>query len=83
MATYNSMPGGKMTRPIHQSITCERVMEAAEREMVSLDNPGFCLSCGEEAEGVEPDARYYECDHCGIQAVFGASECLIGGMYNE
>ena len=28
----------------HPSITIERVLEAAEREMYSLDNPGFCLS---------------------------------------
>lgn len=83
MTEYNTMPGAKLMAPIHKSITCERVMDAVEREMTSLDNPGFCLSCGEEAEGVEPDARYYECESCGIQAVFGASEMLIGGMYNE
>jgi hypothetical protein len=33
-----------------------------ERQFTSLDNPGFCLACGAEAEGCEPDARQYECE---------------------
>jgi hypothetical protein len=61
-------------REAHASVTAERVMEAAEREMTSLDNPGFCLACGEEAEGCEPDAEHYECEGCGERAVFGAAE---------
>jgi hypothetical protein len=63
-------------------VTAARVTEAVEREMTSLDNPGFCLACGEEADGVEPDARKYECEYCGAHAVYGASEVLIGGMYH-
>lgn len=70
-------------KKIHPSITDKRVMEATEREMTSLDNPGFCIACGEEADGVEPDARKYECDYCGDHTVYGASELLISGMYNE
>jgi hypothetical protein len=45
--------------------------------MQSLDNPGFCIKCGEDAEGVEPDAREYECEHCGEAAVYGADELLM------
>ncbi len=41
---------------VHHSITAERVQEAVERAAASLDNPGFCIVCGAEAEGVEPDA---------------------------
>jgi hypothetical protein len=62
---------------IHPSITAERVTEAVERELTSLDNPGFCLACGVEAEGCEPDARQYECGNCGAHAVYGAEEILI------
>ena len=38
---------------------------------------GFCLACGEEADGVEPDARKYECESCGAPKVFGYAELLL------
>jgi hypothetical protein len=41
----------------HESITRERVAEMVERQATTLDNPGACLICGEEAMGVEPDAE--------------------------
>jgi len=62
---------------IHKSITIERVLDAVERHQTSLDNPGFCVRCGADAEGVEPDARNYACDTCGEDAVFGAEELLL------
>lgn len=61
----------------HSSITAERVAEAVERSHASLDNPGFCLACGEEAEGCEPDAERYECEHCGRCQVYGAEQILF------
>lgn len=63
--------------PIHQSITRDRVMDAVERHNTTLDNPGFCLACGEEVEGVEPDARRYKCEMCGESRVYGAEEVLM------
>jgi predicted RNA-binding Zn-ribbon protein involved in translation (DUF1610 family) len=45
----------------------------------SLDNPGFCIACGAEVDGVEPDACQYECEACGKHAVYGAEELLIMG----
>jgi predicted RNA-binding Zn-ribbon protein involved in translation (DUF1610 family) len=62
---------------MHPSITAERVGEAVERELTTLDNPGFCLACGAEAEGCEPDARQYQCESCGKFAVYRAAEILI------
>lgn len=62
---------------IHPSITDERVIQACEAQTFGLDNPGFCLECGADAYGCEPDARNYECDECGERQVFGASEVLI------
>jgi hypothetical protein len=59
------------------SITADRVIEAVERELTTLDNPGFCLHCGAEAEGCEPDAQQYRCESCGETAVYGAAEILI------
>ena len=62
---------------IHPSITAARVCDAVESAQTSLDNPGFCLACGEDADGCEPDARNYECDACGEKQVFGAEEVLF------
>ena len=60
---------------IHPSITTERVMETLEN--AGLDNPGFCLACGEDAEGCEPDAERCECECCDKRAVFGAENVLL------
>lgn len=59
---------------IHKSITIERVEEAVARRNTSLDNPGFCITCGHEQEGCEPDARDIECEACGEETVWGAEE---------
>lgn len=62
---------------IHPSITLERVLDAVDRATFGLDNPGFCVECGEEQDGCEPDARQYECENCGKRAVYGAEELLL------
>lgn len=62
---------------LHPSITSDRVYEAVPRSNTSLDDPGFCASCGAEAEGVEPDAGKYHCDACGEEAVYGAEEIVM------
>lgn len=41
------------------------------------DMSGVCLKCGEEQDGVETDARGYECDSCGKRAVMGADLVVI------
>ena len=58
---------------IHESITLDRVMAAVEAD----DHLGFCLVCGEEADGCEPDATKYECAVCGAHAVDGAENLLF------
>lgn len=45
----------------------------------NMDDPGFCLACGEEAHGVEPDAQRYPCESCGKRAVYGFSELMLMG----
>jgi predicted RNA-binding Zn-ribbon protein involved in translation (DUF1610 family) len=62
---------------MHPSITERMVMAACERYRMTLDNPGICVSCGNEQGGVEPDARRYECEACGDHAVYGAEELLL------
>jgi DNA-directed RNA polymerase subunit RPC12/RpoP len=54
-------------------LTLDQIMQAVE----SGDYIGFCLACGEEHEGIEPDARKYECEACGRREVYGAEELLI------
>jgi predicted RNA-binding Zn-ribbon protein involved in translation (DUF1610 family) len=56
-------------------LTLQRVVDALESgEGHSI---GFCTACGEEAYGVEPDARKYECESCGERKVYGAEELLM------
>ena len=54
-------------------ITIDRIIAAVE----SGEDMGFCLACGDEAYGVEPDARKYECESCGKEKVYGAEELLL------
>ena len=54
-------------------IDIDTIIEAVEAD----DNLGFCLGCGAEAYGIEPDARKYECEECGECKVYGAEELLI------
>ena len=61
----------------HPSITEARVLEACQRHMTSLDDPGFCLACGNEQGGCEPDARRYRCEACGEFQVYGAEELAM------
>lgn len=56
-----------------KKITIEQIMEAIE----SGEYVGFCRACGEQADGVEPDAERYECESCGKHQVFGAEQLLI------
>jgi predicted RNA-binding Zn-ribbon protein involved in translation (DUF1610 family) len=62
---------------MHPSLTNARVTEAVERYHASTDNPGFCTSCGAEADSVEPDAEGYECECCGEHAVMGAEMLFL------
>lgn len=61
----------------HKSITDDVIMAAAKRHSVGLDDPGICLACGEETDGVEPDAERYTCDTCGEPQVYGAEQLLM------
>jgi hypothetical protein len=60
----------------HPSVTSVRVQELLQRD----DNLGLCVACGEEAHGVEPDARRYQCEACGKRSVYGAEELLFMGI---
>lgn len=51
----------------------DEIINAAQRD----DNTGFCISCGGDVDGVEPDARSYNCPHCSRQSVYGAEQLIL------
>lgn len=55
----------------------DELEQATRNGMFGLDNPGFCVACGAERDGCEPDAEGYECDECGEMAVCGAQELFM------
>jgi hypothetical protein len=52
-------------------------LEQIEAALESGEYLGFCLACGFEQEGVEPDARRHECESCGERRVYGAEELVL------
>lgn len=62
---------------MHPSLTYEVIHDAVWRRVMTLDNPGFCITCGNEQGGCEPDARGYTCESCGTPTVYGADELLL------
>jgi hypothetical protein len=67
--TYKAKSGKTQYKP-----TLAHVQEMVE------NNQGFCLACGETQDGVEPDARKYECESCGESKVYGAEELVLMGL---
>jgi len=55
-------------------------ISSSEFSELSSDGGGFCIACGEEASGVEPDARGYECECCDANKVYGLEELLMMGF---
>jgi hypothetical protein len=62
---------GRVKTPV---LSLARVMRAIE----SGESIGFCLECGADQYGVEPDANGYKCESCGQHAVQGAEDVLAG-----
>jgi DNA-directed RNA polymerase subunit RPC12/RpoP len=52
-----------------------------EVECALEEYAGFCIKCGEQADGIEPDAREYRCESCGQNSVYGAGEILFMGLF--
>jgi len=54
----------------------DRLQEIAEEG----SGIGFCVSCGEEHDACEPDARERKCEKCGSHTVYGAEEIIMQGL---
>lgn len=57
--------------------------DAVLLEIIESDNAtGFCLSCGEFVDGIEPDAERCECSNCGtVNKTYGAENLMLRGLY--
>ena len=62
------------SRTLPAGLTPEAIIDAAQHG----DGAGFCLDCGAENGGVEPDAEGYPCEICGARRVAGAEQILLG-----
>lgn len=64
-------------------ISQEDLLSAIEENTFGLSNWGFCVACGNQQDGCEPDAANYTCEACNVRQVFGAEEILLRGLYEE
>ena len=57
------------------------VPEMTSEEFVEVTEAceGFCITCGETASGIEPDAHEYICESCGQPGVYGYEELMLMG----
>jgi hypothetical protein len=62
---------------VNPSVTADRIIAAVGAGRRPLDNSVICICCGADAEGVEPDARKYECEAGGESGVYGTEELLL------
>lgn len=63
-----------------------KILETTQHEMeCAIDEYlGYCINCGEFTNAnVEPDARRYECEGCGLRTVYGAEEAMLNGWVVE
>jgi hypothetical protein len=61
-----------MAKP--KRFTIEEIIQADH------DQQGFCIACGYQQDGCEPDARRYKCEDCERPYVYGAAELTLMGL---
>jgi len=50
--------------------------------LMADDSVGFCIRCGHEHHGIEPDVDNAKCKECGNNGVFGVEELLVRGLHH-
>ena len=73
MKAYTTKSGLHQFKPSQKA-----VLAACERD----DGEGFCLACGAEVDGCEPDMRKGICEVCEAPKVYGAEELLLMGLFH-
>ena len=69
---YTTKSGKKQFKP--------QVTRARMEKIMFDGGSGWCLHCGEEVYGIEPDARKYTCDACNLPKVYGMEELMMMGL---
>jgi hypothetical protein len=65
--------GGKVSFDGGPEIAIAALCSAVEcRQMI-----GYCIACGHQQDGCEPDAIQYACLNCGELCVYGAEELVL------
>lgn len=64
--------------PVHADVTFERLEDAILNE----NETGFCIHCGAETDGVEPDAERYACHECSANKVYGAEQLILLELFH-
>lgn len=73
MKVYTAKSGAQQFKPSFMEL----------QNVITQDsNVGFCLACGCDVDGIEPDARKCHCDACDADKVYGAEELLLLGLYH-
>jgi hypothetical protein len=57
-----------------KGLTVDMIHDAAFNSSSSV---GFCMECGAEHDGKEPDTEKDECEKCGSNSVYGAEQILL------
>ena len=59
----------------------KRIYLSAEKIEANLaDFNGYCIACGELADGIDPNTRAYECEFCKRFKVYGMEELHVAGF---
>jgi hypothetical protein len=69
---------GTKTGKVYKFQSDITLMSAVEED----SNSGFCIFCGDEHYGIEPDAKAYKCESCQhAKGVYGAEQLIVMGLY--
>jgi hypothetical protein len=57
-------------------------LQQLEDAFASDSSIGFCLACGAENEGIEPDAGKYTCLYCKAAKVYGVESLMLMNLFH-
>ena len=77
-ATHGAIPPADTEPVVHPDVTFSRLEEA----ILAGENTGYCIDCGAETDGVEPDAERYPCHECGATTVYGADQLILLELFH-
>ena len=76
--TRGGSPPAETEPKVHRDVTFSRL----EKAILASEEMGFCIACGAERDGVEPDAEKYHCDECRTSSVYGADQLILLELFH-